>query len=158
MEIISFKMAKLTGAKKAAFLKRMAAGRLKKSGKKKTKSVRSAAPKVTKSAKVKRKSNKNNSNNMAKKKQSRSRRSKIGGIFSNPTLKKVMIGMGAASLAGTVTGMVAPQFSPIAKPLAALAVGGPIGAIAAVLADGGIGAIGGIFGGQTSSNSGGLSV
>jgi len=71
-------------------------------------------------------------------------------------LKKVMIGMGAASLAGTVVGMVAPQFTPVAKPIAALAVGGPIGAVAAVLADGGLGAIGNVFGSSAPTGAGGI--
>ena len=42
-----------------------------------------------------------------------------------PTMiKKVAIGVGAASLAGMAVGMIAPQFSGIARPIAALAAGG----------------------------------
>jgi hypothetical protein len=81
--------------------------------------------------------------------------------LNNPTLKKVMIGLGASSLAGTVVSLIAPQYAPIAKPIAALAVGGPIGAVASVIADGGFSSLGGIIGGvtgQSSQNSGGLSV
>jgi len=93
---------------------------------------------------------------MAKKRKSTSRRGRVSGVLKNPTLQKVMIGMGAASLAGTVVGLVAPQFVPIAKPIAALAVGGPIGAIAAVIADGGLAAFGNLTG--QSTGSGGLTV
>jgi len=149
-------MAKLTGAAKRKFLARMKKGRDAKSRKNKSKSVKKSRSKTTKSVKVKRKSSTRKP--MARRKSStrRSRaRGKIGGILNNPTLKKVMIGMGAASLTGTVVGMVAPQFVPIAKPLSALAVGGPIGAVAAVLADGGLGAIGGIFG-QPQQTQGGI--
>jgi hypothetical protein len=42
--------------------------------------------------------------------------------------------------------MVAPQFSGIAKPIAAFMAGGPIGAVASVLLDGGLGSIGSSFG------------
>ena len=39
-------------------------------------------------------------------------------------LKKVAIGVGAASLASLAVGFIAPQFAPIARPVAALAAGG----------------------------------
>jgi hypothetical protein len=39
-------------------------------------------------------------------------------------LKKVAIGIGAASLAGIAVSFIAPQFAPIARPVAALAAGG----------------------------------
>ena len=39
-------------------------------------------------------------------------------------LKKVAIGVGAASLAGLAVSFIAPQFAPIARPVAALAAGG----------------------------------
>ncbi len=123
---------------------------------KKTKSARSKSAsrtktvlKKTKSATVKTKSSNRRSKNMAKKRKIKARHSKVTGILNNPTLKKVMIGIGAGSLAGTVTGMVAPQFTGIAKPLVALAVGGPIGAVASILADGGISGISGILGNTT---------
>lgn len=142
---------KLTGKKKAAFLARMAKGRRNK--------ATSQGPKQRKAVKVKRKRTTNKSNNMARKKTSR--RSKVTGFLNNPTLKKAMIGMGAASLAGTVVSMVAPQYAPIARPLAALAVGGPIGAVAAIVADGGLSSLGGIVGGitgQQQTSNGGLTV
>ena len=39
-------------------------------------------------------------------------------------IKKVAVGVGAASLAGMAVGIIAPQFSGIARPIAALAAGG----------------------------------
>ena len=39
-------------------------------------------------------------------------------------IKKVAIGVGAAALAGMAVSIVAPQFAPIARPIAALAAGG----------------------------------
>ena len=169
-------MAKLTGAKKAAFLKRMADGRKKKSTPKsqgqlknrtinkrkkvvkRTKSVK----KVTKSATVKRKSVSKKSNTMAKQKSTRrfSRARSTGGkIFGSPLLKKAMIGIGAATLAGTVVNMVAPQFAPIAKPIAAFATGGVVGAAASlILSPDGLGSITGLLGGSTGNTTGGLSV
>ena len=45
------------------------------------------------------------------------------------TLGKVAMGVGAGALAGYVTGMVAPQFSQFARPVAAYIAAGPIGLI-----------------------------
>ena len=39
-------------------------------------------------------------------------------------IKKVAVGVGAASLAGMAVGIIAPQFTGIARPIAALAAGG----------------------------------
>lgn len=39
-------------------------------------------------------------------------------------IKKVAVGVGAASLAGIAVGFIAPQFAGIARPIAALAAGG----------------------------------
>ncbi len=164
---------KLTGAKKAAFLKRMAAGRKKKSTPKsqgqlknrtinkrkkvvkRTKSVK----KVTKSATVKRKSVSKKSNTMAKNKRFARARKTGSKVFGSPLLKKAMIGIGAATLAGTVVNMVAPQFAPIAKPIAAFATGGVVGAAASlIISPDGLGSITGLFGGSTGTTTGGLSV
>ena len=153
---------KLTGAKKAAFLKRMAKGRAAKSGKKTAKRVSKNRPKLAKSATVKRKSVSKKSNKMAKRKSTRrfSRARSTGGkIFGSPILKKAMIGIGAATLAGTVVNMVAPQFAPIAKPIAAFATGGVVGAAASlIISPDGLGSITGLFGGGTGTQTGGLSV
>jgi len=48
-------------------------------------------------------------------------------------LKKVALGMGAATLAGMAVGFIAPQFAPIARPVAALAAGGIPGVAAELL-------------------------
>jgi len=48
-------------------------------------------------------------------------------------LKKVAMGMGAATLAGIAVGFIAPQFAPIARPVAALAAGGIEGVAAELL-------------------------
>lgn len=135
-----------TKAEKNAFQKKIR--NLAKARKAKAEKQKKSVTKRTKSAKVKRKSNTRQTMARRKSRKSSSRRSKVGGFLNNPTLKKVMIGIGAGSLAGTVVGMVAPQFAPIAKPITALAVGGPIGAISSIVADGGLGAFGSIFGNQ----------
>ncbi len=155
-------MAKLTGAKKAAFLKRMAKGRAAKSGKNAGPKLKAIAKKRTKTATVKRKSVSKKSNTRAKRKSTRrfSRARSTGGkIFGSPLLKKAMIGIGAATLAGTVVSMVAPQFAPIAKPIAAFATGGVVGAAASlIISPNGLGSITGLLGGGTGTTTGGLSV
>ena len=63
-------------------------------------------------------------------------------------LKKVAIGLGAATLATMVVGIFAPQFVPIAKPVAALVAGGIPGVAAELIIDQGIlGQITGFLGG-----------
>lgn len=153
-------MAKLTGAKKAAFLKRMAKGRAAKSGKKAGPKPKVIAKKRTKSATVKRKSVSKKSNTMARKSRRFTRARSAGSkVFGSPLLKKAMIGIGAATLAGTVVSMVAPQFASIAKPIAAFATGGVVGAAASlILSPDGLGSITGLFGGMGSTQTGGLSV
>ncbi len=55
--------------------------------------------------------------------------------------------------------MVAPQFAPIAKPIAAFATGGVVGAAASlILSPDGLGSITGLLGGSTGTQTGGLSV
>ena len=64
------------------------------------------------------------------------------------TGKKIAIGLGAAQLAALAAGFIAPQFAPIAKPVAALAAGGIPGVAAELILDQGfLGNIMGIFGG-----------
>ena len=63
-------------------------------------------------------------------------------------LKKVAMGLGAAALATMVVGIFAPQFVPIAKPVAALVAGGIPGVAAELVIDQGIlGNISGFLGG-----------
>jgi hypothetical protein len=64
------------------------------------------------------------------------------------TGKKIAIGLGAAQIAGLALGFIAPQFAPIAKPVAALAAGGIPGVAAELILDQGLlGNITGMFGG-----------
>jgi len=68
-------------------------------------------------------------------------------------IKKVAIGVGAASLAGMAVGLVAPQFSGIARPIAALAAGGIPGVAGELLLNQGLlGNITGMFGGGAGIN------
>ena len=66
-----------------------------------------------------------------------------------PTMiKKVAIGVGAASLAGMAVGIIAPQFAGIARPIAALAAGGIPGVAGELLINQGLlGNITGMLGG-----------
>ena len=62
-------------------------------------------------------------------------------------IKKVALGVGAASLAGMAVGLIAPQFSGIARPIAALAAGGIPGVAGELLINQGLlGNITGMFG------------
>ena len=68
-------------------------------------------------------------------------------------LTKVAIGVGAASLAGMAVGLIAPQFSGIARPIAALAAGGIPGVAGELLINQGLlGNITGMFGGGAGIN------
>ena len=72
-------------------------------------------------------------------------------------IKKVAIGVGAASLAGMAVGMIAPQFAGIARPIAALAAGGIPGVAGELLINQGLlGNITGMFGGGAQAPAGGL--
>ena len=73
-------------------------------------------------------------------------------------IKKVAIGVGAASLAGMAVSIVAPQFAGIARPIAALAAGGIPGVAGELLINQGLlSNITGMFGGGgTQSTAGGL--
>ena len=73
-------------------------------------------------------------------------------------IKKVAIGVGAASLASMAVGIIAPQFVGIARPIAALAAGGIPGVAGELLINQGLlGNITGMFGGGgTQSTAGGL--
>ena len=65
-------------------------------------------------------------------------------------IKKVAIGVGAASLAGMAVGIIAPQFVGIARPIAALAAGGVAGVAGELLINQGLlGNITGMFGGAS---------
>jgi len=86
---------------------------------------------------------KRNSNKPAKRRSSGLKLPKLPNV-----LKKVAIGLGAATLAGMAVGVIAPQFAGIAKPVAALAAGGIPGVAAELIVDQGIlGNVMGIFNG-----------
>jgi len=74
-------------------------------------------------------------------------------------IKKVAIGVGAASLAGMAVSIIAPQFAGIARPIAALAAGGIPGVAGELLINQGLlSNITSMFGGVggTQSTAGGL--
>jgi len=108
--------------------------------------------------KAKRKTNKRKTapKRMAK----RSLSSKIP-FVNNPTVKKVAMGVGLASIGVGVLGLVAPTIAqnPIVKPALALLGGGIPGVIGQLIIGGGIGGLTSIFGGNgntaTSNNAGG---
>jgi len=94
--------------------------------------------------KVKRKSSKPKSkSNKPRKSSSGMKLPKIPSV-----IKKVAIGVGAASLAGMAVGIIAPQFVGIARPIAALAAGGIPGVAGELLINQGLlSNITGMFGG-----------
>ena len=147
-------MAKLNGAAKAAFLRRMAAGRRKASGKApRRRTRRRAAPK--RRATPKRKTIKQKTPRRTVAKRRRSAPKKKGflsniPVINNPTFRKAALGVGTATLGIAVLGLVAPGIAqnPIIRPVLALAGGGVPGVIAQVLSQGGLGALtGGSSGG-----------
>lgn len=150
-------MAKLTGAKKAAFLKRMAAGR------KKANTVKKSARRVRKTTTTKRKSTTlkrvlPRRKTMAVKRRTRIvRRSKgvgrgIGSSLKTGVIGEVVKGIGAGSLVSLVMSRVAPNSSltPIAATGAAFLTGGIVGGAANLILTGGLGQLGTMFGGGAS--------
>jgi len=73
-------------------------------------------------------------------------------LINNPMFKKAAVGVGTATLGAAALGLVLPSFAnnPIVKPVLALVAGGPIGAVAQVLTQGGISGLGLGGGGNTS--------
>ena len=117
--------------------------------------MRRKTRKTTKSAKVKRKSKPRRIMARRRKSSTRRRRSSgvrgitkrvtSGNIFKSGMVGKAVAGIGAATITGIALNQFAPQFSSIGKPVAALLAGGPIGAVAQVLLDGGLGTLGGFL-------------
>jgi len=177
-------MAKLTGKKKAAFLRRMNKGRIKAGLKK----IGSKAARLTKSDKRAQKKNvkrralalrriasriksarrlnrsigrrksqpikrrKRSNNPVAKKKRAVSRsRGIFDKITKNKFVKGAALGLGGGALAIQISDRFAPQFSGIAQPLGAFVFGGPIGLVASVLLQGGLGFL---TGGSQTANGG----
>ena len=136
-------MAKLHGAAKAAFLRRMAAGRRKASGKApRRRTTRRRATRKT----IKRRSPRRT---VARHRTTRRAAPKKKGILSNipiinnPTFRKAALGVGTATLGVAVLSLVAPSIAQngIVRPILALAGGGVPGVIAQVLSQGGLGAL-----------------
>ena len=88
---------------------------------------------------------------MAKKRRSYSRSAKSGitNVFKSGVLGKAVAGIGAASILGLVVNQVAPQFQPISSVAGGYLGGGAVGAIAALMINGGLGNLGNLFGGST---------
>ena len=151
-------MAKLTGAKKAAFLKRMALGR------KKAKTVKKTPTRKRKSVTTKRKSiplrrASTRKRTMVKRRSRttsvRRRSSKafggIGSSLKTGVIGDITRGIGTGSLVTLVMSRVAPgsSITPIAATGAAFLSGGIIGGAANLILTGGLSQLGGMFGGAS---------
>jgi len=114
-----------------------------------TKKVTKSRSRKPKSGKNKRKSQSRNTpkrprNTVAKKKKSVSRsRGIFDKITKNKFVKGAALGLGGGAIAIQVTERFAPQFSSIAAPIGAFVFGGPIGLVASVLLQGGLGFLSG---------------
>jgi hypothetical protein len=152
-------MVKLTGAKKAAFLKRMRLGR------KKARTVKNPGPKKRKTATKRRKTAKVKRRTTIRKPMVRRRtrtrsirrRSSrafggIGSSLKTGVIGDVVKGIGAGSLVSLVMSRVAPNSSitPIASVGAGFLTGGVVGGAANLILSGGLSQLGGIFGGGAS--------
>jgi len=148
-------LAKLKGAAKRKFLARMAAGRRKAAlGSKSAKKSTSKRNKSTKTNKPKRRSS-----SVAKKRKSGGKRSITSKIplINNPTFKKVAAGVGTATIGVAILNLVAPQFAnnAIVRPALAFLGGGIPGVIGQIVSQGGVQALGGIFGSSSTQNGNG---
>ena len=150
-------MAKLTGAKKTAFLKRMALGR------KKARSVKKTPTRKRKSVTTKRKTTPlrraaPRKRTMVKRRSSIRRVARrgskgIGSSLKTGIIGDVVKGIGAGSLITLVMSRVAPgsSITPIASTGAAFLTGGIVGGAANLILTGGLGQLGGMFGGSASA-------
>ncbi len=148
-------MAKLTGAKKKAFLARMALGR------KKARTVKKTPTRKRKSVTTKRKSiplrrAAPRKRTMVKRRSSIRRVARrgskgIGSSLKTGIIGDVVKGIGAGSLVSLVMSRVAPNSSitPIASTGAAFLTGGIVGGAANLILSGGLSQLGGIFGGAS---------
>ena len=143
----------MASAKQRAWRKKFAA--MAKSGKFRKKSTRKGQVRKTRAPKARRAYTKIKSKAKSYKRRKSSSGMKMPKIPS--VIKKVAIGVGAASLAGMAVGMIAPQFAGIARPIAALAAGGIPGVAGELLLNQGLlGNITGMFGGSSQAPAGGL--
>ena len=128
--------------------------RLRGSGKKTRKSTKKGQVRKTRSPKARRAYTKVKSKAKSYKRRKSSSGMKLPKIPS--VIKKVAIGVGAASLAGMAIGIIAPQFVGIARPVAALAAGGIPGVAGELLVNQGLlQNITGMFGGGAVQNGAG---
>jgi hypothetical protein len=146
-------MAKLKGAKKTEFLKRMALGRKKARTVKKT-PVRRRKTSTTKRKSIPLRRASPRKRTMVKRRTRIVRSTRKGGLRIGSSLKtgvigEVVKGIGAGSLVSLVMSRVAPNSSitPIASTGAAFLAGGVTGGIASVILNGGLSSLGSIFGG-----------
>jgi len=129
--------------------------------KNKTKSARKSIVKRAKSVKKRRKSQpikttRRRSKPVAKKRRFTRARAGFSKITGNKFVRGAVLGLGGGALAIQVTERFAPQFSGIAGPVGAFVMGGPIGLVASLFLQGGLG---GLFsGGSTAGNGGGQTV
>jgi len=143
-------MAKLKGKKKAAFLARMKKGRLAKAAKRVTKKIRKSRSSKPKAATKRRKSQRRNTtkkrrNTVAKKRSRVSRaRGGISKITGNKFVRGAVLGLGGGALATQVSNRFFPQAAGVAGPIGAFVFGGPIGLVASLFLQGGLG---NLFGG-----------
>ena len=158
-------MAKLKGAAKTAFLKRMAAGR--KKAKRSTRkgivqsrygmTSRKAYTFPRKSASLKRrKPRKNMARRRSRMRSVVRRRTDLRGIFKRGLLGEAVKGVGAGSIAGLVVNQVAPQYSTVAATGAGFLGGGIVGALASLFVNGGLSQLTGMFGGRSNGSVNGV--
>lgn len=154
-------MAKLKGAAKTAFLKRMAAGRRK--AKRSTrkgmlrKTSRKAYTFPRKSTSLKRrKPRKSMARRRSRMRSVVRRRTDLRGIFKRGILGEVVKGIGSGALAGLVVNQVAPQYSTVAATGAGFLGGGFVGALASLFVNGGLSQITGMFGGRSNGSVNGV--
>jgi len=76
-------------------------------------------------------------------------------ITGNKFVRGAVLGLGGGALAIQVSERFAPQFSGIAGPVGAFVMGGPIGLVASLFLQGGLG---GLFSGGSTANGGGQTV
>jgi len=151
-------VAKLKGAKKAAFLKRMALGRkkartVKKTPTRKRKSVttkRKATP-LRRAAPRKRTMVRRRSRTRSIRRRSSRGFSSIGSSLKTGVIGDITRGIGTGSLVTLVMSRVAPgsSITPIAATGAAFLSGGIIGGAANLILTGGLSQLGGMFGGAS---------
>jgi len=154
-------MAKLKGAAKTAFLKRMAAGRRKaRNGTKKgmiRKTSRRAYTGLRKSTTLKRrKPRKTMAKRRSRMRSVVRRRTDLRGIFKRGILGEAVKGIGSGAIAGLVVNQVAPQYSTVAATGAGFLGGGFVGALASLFVNGGLSQITGMFGGRSNGSVNGV--